>query len=131
VESGLHKGSKAIGRWALMPETVRGVSRDLSNKQSLLYKTMGPGYKDKEVQALQDLSDEELHEKMTKDPSLEKRVARYMASRLDRFEGDELDKVFRWNQGTSLKKADIDPAKRDEHEYIKKYLALDDDTKLP
>jgi hypothetical protein len=126
MESGMHEGSAAIGRWGLMPHTVRGVAKDLSNKQSLLYKTMGPGYQDKEVQALGDLSDEELKDRLTKDPTLEKRIARYMASRLDRFEGDEVDKAARWFFGSNLPKEQIEKRNLRESDYAKKFQAEDE-----
>lgn len=125
MESGLHEGTAAIGRWGQMPKSVKQIATSLANPESLLTKAMGTGFDDPEVRELAGLPDEEITERLLSNPKLEKRVARYMATRLDQMEGDELDKAFRWNMGSNIPKANIDPEKRLENSYIRKFLKLD------
>lgn len=124
IESGLHKGTAAIGRYGIMPKTAKDISGMLKNKQSMLKMHLGDNYSDPEVEELSKLDDKEVVKLVANNPKLEQRLARYLATRIGLMEGDELDKAYRWNMGHNIKKVDIDPKSRDEHQYIRKYKQL-------
>jgi hypothetical protein len=124
MQSGLHAGDAAIGKYGIMPKTAKDISAMFSNKHSDLRKKLGENYYDPEVESLQKMKDEDIKKKLTEDPEFERRLARYFATRLNSMEGDETDKVYRWKYGQNLKKEDINPTKRDSNEYIVRYKKL-------
>lgn len=124
IQSGLHEGDAAMGKYGIMPKTARDISAMFSNKHSDLRKKLGENYYDPEVESLQKMEDSEIKKKLAENPEFERRLARYFATRLNSMEGDDIDKTYRWKYGQNLKKKDIDPTKRDSNEYIVRYKKL-------
>jgi hypothetical protein len=124
MKHGIHKGTKAIGRFGLMPLTLQDISKNLKNKKSMLKMAVGDRLHDPELEAIADMDPRDIEAYIKSKPELEVRAARYLASKLDVMDGDELDKAYRWNKGSNLSKAQIDKRNRDQADYIKKYKTI-------
>jgi hypothetical protein len=125
IKKGMHKDSQAIGKYGLMPKTVKQIAENLKNKQSDLYKLMGPGYNDPEVTSLLDKDESEYKGILELNPNLQDKLANYLATDLSYKHNDDLEKMaYGWNQGSQIKSRDITPDKLEQSEYIKKFRKL-------
>jgi hypothetical protein len=101
IKYGIHKGTKAIGKFGLMPLTLQDISKNLKNKKSMLKMAVGDRLHDPELEAIADMDPKEIEAYIKSNPNLEIRAARYLASKLDMMDGDELDKAFAGGTGSA------------------------------
>lgn len=97
---GMHKGSSAIGKYGLMPSTIKETEK-----------------------SLQDLSEEEIKRKMMRDEELEQRVASKYYDRLRKqLDSNDPGKIgYGWFQGITGAKKDIKKGKDiEKHFHVKK-----------
>ena len=100
VHGGMHKGSSAIGKYGIMPSTIKETEKSLSK-----------------------LSDEQLRKKISQDPELEERVASKYYDRLREQLGTNKPEAigYGWLQGiTGAKKAIKSGKDIDKHWHVKK-----------
>lgn len=97
---GLHKGSSAIGKYGLMPLTIKETE-----------------------QSLKDLSDEEIKRKLSQDEKLEEKIASKYYDRLRKqLDSNDPGKIgYGWFQGITGAKKDIKKGKDiEKHFHVKK-----------
>ena len=93
VKSGLQKGSTAIGTYGLMPNTIR----EILNRKRLANQLQPAD------QELMKMNDDQIREKVSSDPDLEKALAQQLATHvLQRQKGDEDRAAYSWNMGHNL-----------------------------
>lgn len=107
TQYGVQKGATAIGRWALMPNTIREVAKR--------YKINIPSH----------LSDSQIKKLMNSDSDLELKVARALASHVLKIhKGDMLKAAYAWKYGHNLKPHQIDPEKLKNDPYLVNFKEL-------
>jgi hypothetical protein len=114
MQSGIHKGSSAIGRYGLMPNTVKEVVKraELSGAATDPMRQIAS----QDPQTMKSL--------LESDPQLEQQMAHQLAKRvLEKFEDPEMA-AFSWNQGTNLTPQQIAERNYQENDYVKKFRKL-------
>jgi hypothetical protein len=107
ITSGLQKGDSAIGTYGLMPKTIDEIA-DRSG--------------DPELKKLKDMTAEEKHDYILKNPLVEKQLATTLAQHvLDRQKGNEEKAAFAWNQGHNLTPEQIDKRNYQTSDYVQKF----------
>jgi hypothetical protein len=124
MKSGIHKGNAAIGRYGLMPNTIK----EIAKRQKMA------GMKNSYISDIEKLDNNELRDYLEKNPKVEEQLAITLANKvLDKMKGDETKAAFAWNQGHNLTPDRIQKSKYLDHPYTKKFLNLnksDDDRKI-
>lgn len=111
IKTGIHKGHKAIGRYGLMPNTVKEVLVRMKRK----------GVLTPELKKLNDLDEVTLKETLESNPNLEDQIAETLADKVLSKQQDEEKAAYSWNQGHNLDSDRIDEMQYKDHEYVKKY----------
>lgn len=114
IQNGIHAGTSAIGRYGLMPNTVKEVINRMK-----LRGTLTP-----EMAELQQLDPVKLKETLEANPQIEDQIAGTLAERVLQRQGDEDKAAFSWNQGHNLKPQQIDAMDYKNSDYVKKYNSL-------
>jgi len=115
MQHGIHEGHKAIGRYGLMPNTVK----ELINRRRT-QGTMTP-----ELQDLDAMSPEQIKATIESRPDLEDQFAEQLGTKVIRQQGGDEDKAaFSWNQGHNIQPANITEEKIKESPYVQKYQKL-------
>jgi len=113
--SNLQQGTRAIGRYGLMPNTVQ----ELVNRRRLRG-TVSP-----DMVELAQLPPEEMKAKLEANPDLEDQLAEDLAQHvIRRQKGDEDKAAYSWIQGHNLNPKDISPENLEESPYVQKYRKL-------
>lgn len=108
----LQEGTRAIGRYGLMPNTVK----ELVNRRRLRG-TVSP-----EMLELTDLPSEEIKARLEASPELEDQFANDLATHvLQRQGGDEDKAAYSWIQGHNLSPNEITPETLDQSPYVQKF----------
>lgn len=115
INYGIHKGHQAVGRFALMPLTIKEISK----------RHVITGGNDDELHDLATSHPDTISKKIKKNPELELKVARALARHvIDRHGDNTPNAAFAWKYGHNLKAKNIDPHKRDNDVYIQKFKKL-------
>ncbi len=110
IKEGIHAGDRAIGKWALMPNTVKEL--------------VGRMGQDSDIAHYRNMDNKQLHKELSNKPEHQEKIVTFLASKLhDKFGGDENKMAFAWNQGHNLSNEQLDSGKKDymNHDYVKKY----------
>jgi len=112
MESGIHKGQAAAGRFGLMPNTIK----EIINRERLA------GTIDSELETLDLMEHDDMKAYVESDPELEMRLAKTLAERVLSKTDNEEQAAYAWNMGHNLSSDKI--IKRDylTHPYVKKFL---------
>ena len=124
ISGGIHKGDSAIGKYALMPNTIQELARKVSNPSTQLGGTLPYKLNTDDLKALGGLSKEQLKQTIEADPALQDRLARYLAQDIGLRSSNEQEKAYRWNMGQNIPKGSITPDKLDRSEYVQKFNKL-------
>lgn len=107
LESGMHKGQRAIGDYGLMPLTVN----EVVNRSG-----------DKELEPLLGMGPEEKKEYLESNPGMQHKVAKNLAELvLKNNNGDFKKAAYAWNQGHNLGPDTIEDRDYKSHDYVKKF----------
>ena len=110
IKNGVHRGDRAIGQWALMPNTVKELAGRMKDPEILLYNKM---------------PNKHVEQKLGKNPEHQKKIVNFLANHLyDKFQGDENKMAYAWNQGHNIDEKNLKSPERknyDQHDYVKKY----------
>lgn len=119
MQSGIHRGQSAVGKWALMPKTIL----DLAARLKKL------GRSNEEIDHLSTLQPAAMKAYLESRPDVELGLARFMARHLlQRHRGDERRAAYSWLHGHNLHSTDISEEDLG-HDYVKRYASFD--TKNP
>lgn len=111
IQKGIHKGHKAIGRYGLMPNTVKEVLVRMKRKGTLT----------PDLQKLNSLDAVTLKDTLEKNPELEDQIAETLADKVLERQQDEDKAAYSWHQGHNLSPDKIEANKYKDHDYVKKY----------
>jgi hypothetical protein len=117
IKSGIHAGDRAIGKWALMPNTVKEL--------------VGRMGQDPDVSHYKNMDNKQLHAELSKKPEHQEKIVTFLASKLhDKFGGDENKMAYSWNQGHNLTNEHFNTDRKNymDHDYVKKYNKFKDST---
>lgn len=115
VEEGIQAGDQAIGRYGLMPNTIR----ELVNRRRMQGTTTG------ELQDLSNMPSPEMKHYLEQNPGLEDELAKQLATKVTRDQlGDEDRAAYSWTMGHNLQPTDITNEKLNESPYVQKYRKL-------
>lgn len=125
VEEGLQSGSTAVGRFGLMPNTIRDVSKKIGNRETDLGNAVGPETDLPDVSELQDLSDEEITERIKANPVLENKIARllYLEGVTKRGNNPDLN-AYAWQYGNNIQPDQVDPRVVEQSSRIQRFRKL-------
>lgn len=116
VKTGMHRGQSAIGKWALMPQTVT----DLHARLQKL------GRSNEDLDHLASLQPEAMRAYLDSRPDIELGLARFLARHLlQRHHGDEQRAAYAWLHGHNLYPTDISDNDL-KHEYVQRYNAFNE-----
>lgn len=117
-----HQGETAVGRFALMPKTLKDISKMFHEKDGHLRHSLGKFYKDPEVENLANMDDDQVSAEVQKNPKIQTRAARYLAEHLKGQYGNEPSKqAFGWRFGHRRPSEDITPEKLKGSGYVRKF----------
>lgn len=122
VDYGLHEGDTAIGKFALMPKTVRNVAGMLNSKNSILRTKLGPQFKDEELQSVAKLPEDQIEKVLKQNPKLARRTARYLAEHvLELNNGDMNRAAYGWRFGHNRPPEKVTDKMLSDSGYVKKF----------
>lgn len=115
VEEGIQAGDQAIGRYGLMPNTIR----ELVNRRRMQGTSTG------ELQDLSRMPAQEMKKYIEQSPSLEDELAKQMATMVTRRQGGDEDRsAYSWTMGHNLTPDKISNEQLQESPYVQKYRKL-------
>lgn len=121
ISGGMHKGTRAIGKYGLMPLTVK----DIINRQRMDH-SITP-----EIAALRNMDRDALQEQFIQQPELEENLANYLANYvLDRQQGNESAAAYSWFMGHNTKPEKITSQKLLNSDYVGKYNKFKSDAAI-
>lgn len=113
----LQQGTRAIGRYGLMPNTVK----ELVNRRRLRG-TVSPDMMD-----LTDLPPEEIKARLEASPELEEQFANDLANHVIQRQGGDEDKAaYSWIQGHNLSPDEIKPETLEQSPYVQKFRRVNE-----
>lgn len=113
IQSGIHAGDKAIGRYGLMPNTVSEVLNRMK-----ISGTITP-----ELEKLKTLDHPTLKQTLETNPELEDQIAEALAGKVLDRQQDEEKAAYSWHQGHNLTPDKVSQ-KYKNNDYVKKYNEL-------
>lgn len=112
IESGIHEGHRAAGRYGLMPNTMKEIANRMAQEGKL----------SDEVQNITNLPADQMKAAIEKNPMYEQQLAEYLAGKvLERQHGDEEKAAYSWFQGHNLSPKEIEERGYKDHDYVKKF----------
>jgi len=112
MESGIHEGHAAAGRYGLMPNTALEVINRLKRQQQI----------SPEMEALQKMSPDEIKQKLESDRILEEQIARGLAGRVLERQGGDLEKAaYSWQYGHNLTPEKIEETPYKDNFYVQRF----------
>lgn len=111
IDSGIHEGHRASGRYGLMPNTIKEViNRKLRDNP------------ENDLKPLLNKGPDELKSFVETNPDVEQRIAGYLGNKvLKQYDNDEEKAAYSWLYGHNLPKESIDKRNYKEDDYVKKY----------
>lgn len=107
VESGIHAGDRAIGEYALMPNTIQEFANRMGDEQ------------------IAQLPKEQYQDYFKSHPDEYNKIANYGLDYVfDKFQHDPEKAAFAWNQGHNLSPERITPQKLERSPYIRKFRSI-------
>jgi hypothetical protein len=139
VQSGVHEGTSAIGKFGIMPNTVKDVVKKYKNRDVTdLGKILPNNVIISQLEQLKDLNEDQIKELMVKDPTIERTIARLLAKDIAFKQDNDPDRMaFNWFHGSNLTKNDITDDRLNKSVYVNKFRKLreqirnNNKTKLP
>jgi hypothetical protein len=115
VKYGVGRGHTAIGRWGLLPTTIKEIL-DRKQKTNQL---------NQDHTRLRKMNPKQLKDHLSQNPHIELDLARYLARHvINRQNGDMRRSAYSWLYGHNLYPADITEEKMKNDDYVNKYVNL-------
>lgn len=115
TKANLQQGTSAIGRYGLMPNTIR----ELVNRRRIR------GTASPDMMDLSQASPEEIKSRLEASPELEDQFANDLANHVIRRQGGDEDRAaYSWLQGHNLTPDEITPDVLDSSDYVNKFRRL-------
>lgn len=114
INEGIHKGTAAIGRYGLMPNTVNEVLNRMRIR----------GEMTPELENLKSMDHETMKKSLEANPQLEEMIAEQLAGRVLQRQGDDEKAAYSWHQGHNLTPEAVEEKGYKDDGYVKKYNAL-------
>lgn len=112
IESGIHEGHRAAGRYGLMPNTMQEIANRMAQEGKL----------SSEIQNITNLPPDQMKAAIEQNPMYEQQMAEYLAGKvLERQHGDEEKAAYSWFQGHNLTPKEIEERGYKDHDYVKKF----------
>ena len=112
INYGMHRGHRAIGRYGLMPNTVKEVVNRMK----------ASGLASPELVSTARQSPDVMKKLLEANPEQESRLAEFLANKvLDNQNDDEEKAAYSWIQGHNLSPEKIEKRKYKDLDYVKKY----------
>lgn len=117
MESGIQAGTTAIGKYGLMPNTVK----ELVNRRRVR------GTSTPELQDLGQMPPDKMKEYIEANPQLEEELANELATKvITRQQGDPERAAYSWKQGDNLKPDEISDDQLNANPYVQKFRRLNE-----
>lgn len=114
MESGIHEGQSAIGRFGLMPNTIK----ELVNR-----KIMHDGQND-QLRGLSEQNPDEIKRILEANPEIEYQFADQLAKKVLTKQKDPEKAAYSWFQGHNLTPEQVDQRDYQNSEYVKRFSNL-------
>lgn len=115
IKYGMHKGSQAIGKFALMPHTIKEIAKR--------YNMQGKSHP--EIDAIHDMPTNQVSGYISKNPHVELELARTLANHVIKKHGGDLKKAaYGWKYGHNLNSKDINKTKLKHDPYLNNFSSL-------
>lgn len=115
IQHGIHEGDQAIGRYGMMPNTVRELINRRRTEQ-----TMTP-----DLQDLDAMDSQKMKQTIESNPELEQQLAEQLGKRVIRRQVADEDKAaYSWNMGHNLAPEEITQEKLQQSPYVDKFQKL-------
>jgi hypothetical protein len=115
MDSGIQAGTAAIGKYGLMPNTVK----ELVNRRRIR------GTSTPELQQLGEMPPDKMKAYIEANPGLEDQLANELATKvITRQNGDPDRAAYSWKQGDNLKPDEISNEQLDANPYVQKFRRL-------
>lgn len=121
VTTGLQAGDKAIGDYAIMPNTIKELANKVSNRDTLLGSTMPYKASIDDIQGLASMPDDQMNSKLSGDPALQNKVARLLQKDVMLKSNGPDDAAYRWNKGQNIPKGSITTDQLGNSDYVQKF----------
>jgi len=111
IKHGIHAGDAAIGKYGLMPNTIKEMAGRMG--------------KDSPYYRYSKMKNNEIAEKINKNPKHEEQIANYIANHLyDKHGGNETRMAYSWNQGHNLTNKHFETTHKNykNHDYTQKFI---------
>ena len=111
MNSGIHKGDSAVGKYGLMPNTIKETVGRMGRSHPLNKKYAS-------------MDNSKMADEINQNPEHEKEITTHLANRLhDKFAGDTNKMAYAWNQGHNLTSDHFENEHKDykNHDYVKKF----------
>lgn len=115
IKTGLHAGKHAMGRWGLMPDTVK----EITSRAQKAGKSSGA------LDALASMDHKQMDKFFRQNPTVELTIARKLAQHVLRRQGYNPEKAaYAWNHGHNLLHDELPSEDVHESDYVKKFLKV-------
>lgn len=115
VQSGIQAGDQAIGKYGLMPNTIK----ELVNRRRI------QGTSTPELQDLSQMDSPSMKKYIEQSPGLEDDLAKQLATMVTRKQmGNEDKSAYSWTNGHNLSPKDISDQQLEDSPYVQKYKKL-------
>ena len=111
MQHGIHAGDAAIGKYGLMPNTIKEIATRMGSRHPL--------------SKYSKMSSDEISSSIKKNPNHEEKMANYLANHLyDKHRGNESKMAYSWNQGHNLTDKHFKTTHKNykDHDYTQKYI---------
>lgn len=115
MQAGIHAGEAAMGKYGLMPNTLR----EIANRARL------SGQSNPEIKNVGAMADgQQMKAYIEQHPEVEQMFAEQLAGRLLKKFPNEEQAAYSWNQGHNLSPEAVAKRKYKDHDYVKKFNQL-------
>lgn len=114
MEDGIHAGQAAIGRFGLMPNTIK----ELVKRAELNGVATDP------MRQIASQDPQQMKAQVEQNPDLEFQMADQLARRVLNKFGDPEKAAYSWNQGTNLKPEQVEQRKYQDSDYVQRFRKL-------
>lgn len=115
MDSGIHEGQQAIGRFGLMPNTIKELVNRKIQKEGQLPENM---------QGLTDQPPDEIKRILEANPEIEYQFADQLAKKVLKKQKDPEKAAYTWFQGHNLTPEQVDQRDYQNSEYVKRFSNL-------
>jgi len=111
IKSGMHKGDRAVGKHALMPNTVKETAVRMDREGRLSDK----------LRAYSRLDSAAMKEALENDPEASRIFSEELASKVLSSNDDDRKAAYGWFQGHNKTQEEIEQERYQDHDYVEKY----------